>query len=99
MRALAISSTQDVSAFDQLQQAIAAFTHTRIKDHYRRPYLRENGKKGKRGAFCNRKLFAYAGVTPLDGLTPGGAATQAQANEIASSKRRTRVQVAEARKT
>jgi hypothetical protein len=31
MRALAISSTQDVSAFDQLQQAIAAFTRTRIK--------------------------------------------------------------------
>jgi hypothetical protein len=48
---------------------------------------------------CNKKLLAYAGVTPLDGLTPGGAATQAQANEIASSKRWTRVQVAEARKT
>jgi ABC-type glycerol-3-phosphate transport system substrate-binding protein len=46
--------------------------------------------------FYNKKLFADAGVTPPDGLTPGGTATQAQANEIASSKRWTWEQVAEA---
>ena len=31
--------------------------------------------------FFNKKLFADAGVTPPDGLTAGGTATQAQANE------------------
>jgi ABC-type glycerol-3-phosphate transport system substrate-binding protein len=46
--------------------------------------------------FYNKKLFADAGVTPPDGLAPGATATQAQANEIASSKRWTWEQVAEA---
>src|ERR1700734_4195324 len=46
--------------------------------------------------FYNKKLFADAGVRPPDGLTPGGTATQAQANEIASSKRWTWEQVADA---
>jgi multiple sugar transport system substrate-binding protein len=46
--------------------------------------------------FFNKKLFADAGVTPPDGLIPGGTATQAQANEIASSKRWTWEQVADA---
>ena len=46
--------------------------------------------------YYNKKLFADAGVTPPDGLTAGGMATQAQANEIASSKRWTWEQVADA---
>ncbi len=46
--------------------------------------------------FFNKKLFADAGVTPPDGLTAGGTATQAQANELASSKRWTWEQVADA---
>ena len=48
--------------------------------------------------FYNRKIFATAGVAPPEGLTPGGTATQAQANEIASAKRWTWEQVAEAGK-
>jgi ABC-type glycerol-3-phosphate transport system substrate-binding protein len=46
--------------------------------------------------YYNKKLFADAGVTPPDGLTAGGTATQAEANEIASSKRWTWEQVADA---
>ena len=46
--------------------------------------------------YFNKKLFADAGVKPPDGLTAGGTATQAQANEIASSKRWTWEQVADA---
>lgn len=48
--------------------------------------------------YYNKKLFADAGVTPPDGLTAGGTATQAQANEIASTKRWTWEQVADAAK-
>ena len=48
--------------------------------------------------YFNKKLFADAGVTPPEGLTAGGTATQAQANEIASSKRWTWEQVADAAK-
>lgn len=46
--------------------------------------------------FYNKKLFADAGITPPDGLTAGGTATQAQADEIASTKRWTWEQVADA---
>jgi ABC-type glycerol-3-phosphate transport system substrate-binding protein len=46
--------------------------------------------------YFNKKLFADAGVTPPAGLTPGGTATQAQADEIASTKRWTWEQVADA---
>jgi ABC-type glycerol-3-phosphate transport system substrate-binding protein len=46
--------------------------------------------------YYNKKLFADAGVTPPEGLATGGTATQAQANEIASSKRWTWEQVADA---
>lgn len=46
--------------------------------------------------FYNKKLFADAGITPPEGLTAGGTATQAQADEIASSKRWTWEQVADA---
>ena len=46
--------------------------------------------------YFNKKLFADAGVTSPDGVTAGGTATQAQADEIASAKRWTWEEVADA---
>ena len=46
--------------------------------------------------FYNKKLFAAAGITPPDGLTAGATATQAQIDDLASTKRWTWEQVADA---
>jgi multiple sugar transport system substrate-binding protein len=46
--------------------------------------------------FYNKALFAAAGITPPDGLTAGATATQAQVDELASAKRWTWEQVADA---
>lgn len=46
--------------------------------------------------YYNKKLFADAGLTPPDGLTAGTTATQAQVDELASAKRWTWEQVADA---
>jgi ABC-type glycerol-3-phosphate transport system substrate-binding protein len=46
--------------------------------------------------YFNKKLFADAGITPPDGLTAGQTATQAEVDMLASSKRWTWEQVADA---
>lgn len=46
--------------------------------------------------FFNKTLFANAGITPPDGLTAGETASQAQVDELASTKRWTWEQVADA---
>jgi len=46
--------------------------------------------------FYNKALFAAAGITPPDGLTAGSPASQAQVDELASAKRWTWEQVADA---
>lgn len=46
--------------------------------------------------YYNKALFAAAGITPPDGLTVGATASQAQVDELASAKRWTWEQVADA---